>query len=136
MPILNDLSYNFLTAMSSDGWSINGFLANLRDSLFSWGKIIVVIIGVTMVIVGVFNIAKGLMSGGRGQTNWVLNLALFFIGGAIAFTGGWGLVQAVADGGAKTLNDLGTGQIAESIVIDGDVVPNTIDLGSAVAVIE
>ena len=129
------MSY-FLTAMSSDGWSVNGFLTNLNKSLFSWGKIIVVIIGVVMVIVGVFNIAKGLMSGGRGQTNWVLNLALFFIGGALAFTGGWSLVQAVADGGAKTLNVLGTGTTAESIVIDGDVVPNTIDLGSAVAVIE
>lgn len=97
-------------------WSVNGFLNNLNSSLFSWGKIIVVIIGVVMVIVGVFNIAKGLMSGGRGQTNWVLNLALFFIGGALAFSGGWGLVEGIAAGGAKTLNDLGTGTTTSIIL--------------------
>lgn len=90
-------------------WSINGFLTNLNSSLFSWGKIIVVIIGVVMVIVGVFNIAKGLMGGGRGQVNWVLNLALFFIGGALAFGSGWTLVQDISKGGASTLNDLGNG---------------------------
>lgn len=102
-------------------WSVNGFLNNLNASLFSWGKVIVVIIGVIMVIVGVFNIAKGLMSGGRGQTNWVLNIALFFLGGALAFSGGWGLVQSVSEGGAQTLNDLGSGQTTSSIVIDGEM---------------
>lgn len=95
-------------------WSVNNFLTNLNSSLFSWGKIIVVIIGVVMVVVGVFNIAKGLMSGGRGQVNWVLNLALFFIGGAIAFGGGWSLVESVSKGGSNTLNDLGKGTTANT----------------------
>lgn len=99
-------------------WSVNGFLNNLNSSLFSWGKVIVVIIGVVMVIVGVFNIAKGLMSGGRGQTNWVVNIALFFLGGALAFSGGWGLVQSVSEGGAKTLNDLGSGTTTTSIILN------------------
>lgn len=88
-------------------WSINNFLNNLNNSLFNWGKVLVVIIGVVMVVVGVFNIAKGLMSGGRGQVNWVLNIALFFIGGGLAFGGGWGLVENISKGGAQTLNDLG-----------------------------
>ena len=90
-------------------WSVTGFLTNLNSSLFAWGKILVIIIGVIMVIAGVIQIAKGLMSGGRGQTNWVLTIALFFVGGALAFSGGWGLVQCISDGGAKTLNDLGSG---------------------------
>ena len=47
------------------------------------------------------------MSSGRGQTNWVLNIVLFFIGGALAFGGGWGLVQGISQGGSDTLNDLG-----------------------------
>lgn len=89
-------------------WSINSFLNNLNTSLFNWGKVIVVIIGVVMVIVGVFNIAKGLMSGGgKGQVNWVLNLALFFIGGALAFGGGWSIVKTVSEGGSDTINELG-----------------------------
>lgn len=91
-------------------WSVNNFLNNLNNSLFKWGGIIVVIIGVVMVIVGVFNIAKGLMSGGKGQVNWVLNLALFFIGGAIAFGGGWNLIKNVSKSGSTTINDLGKGK--------------------------
>ncbi len=90
-------------------WSITGFLTNLNSSLFKWGQILVVIIGIVMVIVGVFNIAKGLMSGGRAQTNWVINLLLFFLGGALAFTGGWSLVQDIAHGGYSTLQELGDG---------------------------
>ena len=92
---------------SGSGWSVGNFLNNLNRSLFSWGAVIVVIIGVVMVVVGVFNIAKGLMSGGKSQTNWVLNIVLFFLGGALAFSGGWGLVQRVSKGGSDTLNDLG-----------------------------
>ena len=119
---------NALTTFMADGgadkgygWSVGNFLVNLNKSLFSWGKIIVVIIGVVMVVVGVFNIAKGLMSGGKAQTNWVLNLALFFIGGALAFGGGWGLVEQVSKGGSDTLNDLGhdaTTTVTKTVVLD------------------
>lgn len=99
-----------LMAGSNKGkFSIGNFLKGLNTSLFTWGKIIVVIIGVVMVIVGVFNIAKGLMSGGRGQVNWVLNLVLFFLGGAIAFGGGWGLVKDVSEGGSDTLYQMANG---------------------------
>ncbi len=113
------LNNGMIFAMAkSTGWSVNGFLKNLNSSLFSWGKIIVVILGVIMVLAGLFQIGKGLMSGGRSQTNWVVAIALFFLGGALAFSGGWGLVESVAKGGAQTLNDLGTGTTATSILFD------------------
>lgn len=95
-------------APTGGSWSVTNFLNNLNTQLFDWGKVLVVIIGVVMVIVAVFKIGKGLMSGGRAQTNWVLNLLLFFVGGALAFSGGWSLVQKISDGGTSTLNDLGT----------------------------
>jgi hypothetical protein len=116
--VLNNGMIFAMAKPTSTGWSINGFLTNLNSSLFSWGKIIVVILGVIMVLAGLFQIGKGLMSGGRSQTNWVVAIALFFLGGALAFSGGWGLVQSVAQGGAQTLNDLGTGQTATSIFFD------------------
>ena len=118
-------------------WSVDGFLKGLNKSLFAWGAIIVVIIGVIMVIVGVFNIAKGLMSGGRSQTNWVLNIALFFLGGALAFGGGWKLVGDVSKGGAKTLEDLGKAGEGgtQAFMIDQEVVDSyAIDLGDAFAI--
>ena len=89
------------------GWSINNFLTNLNKNLNLWGGLLIVVVGLVMVIVAVIKIAKGLMSSGRGQTNWVLNIVLFFLGGALAFGGGWGLVQGISQGGSDTLNDLG-----------------------------
>ena len=89
------------------GWSVNNFLTNLNKNLNLWGGLLIVVVGLVMVIVAVINIAKVLMSSGRGQTNWVLNIVLFFIGGALAFGGGWGLVQGISQGGSDTLNDLG-----------------------------
>lgn len=95
----------FVTLMS--GWSVNNFLTNLNKNLNLWGGLLIVVIGIIMVIVAVVKIAKGLMSSGRSQTNWVLNIVLFFLGGALAFGGGWSLVQGVSQGGSDTLNDLG-----------------------------
>lgn len=89
------------------GWSINNFLTNLNKNLSAWGQLFVVVVGLVMVIVAIVKIAKGLMSGGRAQTNWVLNIVLFFVGGALAFGAGWGLVQNISKGGSDTLNDLG-----------------------------
>ena len=113
-----DVISNFMSG-SGSSFSVGNFLNGLNNSLFNWGKVIVVIIGVVMVIVGVFNIAKGLMSGGRAQTNWVLNLVLFFVGGAIAFGGGWGLVQNVSAGGSDTIYEMANGGVA-AIVMDVD----------------
>ena len=94
---------------SGSGWSVQNFLDNTNSTLRTWGGVIVSIIGVVMVIVAIFNIGKGLMGGGRGQVNWVLNIILFLVGGALAFGGGWSLVQDVSKGGSDTLNQLGTG---------------------------
>ncbi len=107
---MNMLLERFLFFMSNgtgSNWSINNFLTNLNTNLAAWGALLVVVIGLIMVIVAVVKIAKGLMSGGRAQTNWVLNILLFFLGGALAFGAGWGLVKDVSKGGSDTLNDLG-----------------------------
>lgn len=93
-------------ANTLSGWSINNFLTNLNKNLNLWGGLLIVVVGLVMVIVAVIKIAKGLMSS-KGQTNWVLNIVLFFLGGALAFGGGWSLVQGISQGGSDTLNDLG-----------------------------
>ena len=106
--VLTRLAQFMSTSTTQNKFSINNFLNNLKASLGTWGSVIVVIIGLVMVIVAVFNIAKGLMSGGRGQVNWVMNIALFFIGGALAFGGGWALLQNVSGAGSATIMDLGS----------------------------
>lgn len=109
--ILMNLNANLGNLMAEEGtgdWSIDSLLNNLNAKLNTWGAGIVVVIGLIMVIVAVVKIAKGLMSGGRAQTNWVLNIVLFFLGGALAFGGGWTLVNGISKGGSNTLNQLGT----------------------------
>ena len=102
--------YSFLmtsSAASYGAWDIDAILGGLNTTLRSWGGLLVVIIGLVMVIVAVFKIAKGLISHGKSQTNWVVNIVLFFVGGALCFGGGWGLIEGVSKGGDATLQHIG-----------------------------
>ena len=67
--------------------SIGSFLNSMQKSLGNYGSIIVSIIGIAMVIVGIYQVAKNLISHGKGQTSWVTAIALIIIGGGIALTG-------------------------------------------------
>lgn len=102
--------YSFLmtsSAASYGAWDINALLNGLNSTLRQWGGLFVVIVGLVMVIVAVIKIAKGLISHGKSQTNWVINIVLFFVGGALCFGGGWDLIQGISQGGDATLQQIG-----------------------------
>lgn len=61
-------------------WRLNNVLSNLRDSLIGWGKGLMMIVGVAMIIFGIFKIAQGLISHGKTQVNWVVNILLIIVG--------------------------------------------------------
>ena len=82
---------NYLFAAGGSA-SIGTFLGKFQETLANYGGIATSIIGIAMVIVAIYQIAKGLMSGGKGQTNWVMTIALLLIGGALALMGGWNTV--------------------------------------------
>lgn len=88
-------------------WDIDSLLGGLNTTLRTWGGVFVVVVGLIMVIVAVIKIAKGLISHGKTQTNWVINIILFFLGGALCFGGGWDLVAGISEGGDKTLQTIG-----------------------------
>jgi hypothetical protein len=111
-------------AMETGNWSVTSFLNNLDQSLRAWGNLLVAIIGIVMVIVAVVKIAQGLISHGKTQVNWVVNLLMFFLGGALAFGGGWGLVQNISKGGQSTLETLGT----STVIVSELSVENTVDI--------
>lgn len=67
-----------------------------------------------MLIAAVWQIAKGLMDQGRGQTNWFMVVLLFLVGGAFMY-GGFNFAENMASGGKKTIEDLGKG-VSQSIV--------------------
>ena len=92
-------------------WDLNSFLQNFGKSAQTWGEYIVFAIGTFMVIAAAFFIAKGLMSQGRGQTNWALTILLLIIGGALMATGGggWKTLTNIAAGSKQTIDQLGGG---------------------------
>lgn len=87
-------------------WDLTSFLTNSTNQLQTWGGLVISLIGVIMIIAGVYQLAKGLMSQGRGQTNWAVVVLLIIVGGAF-IAGGWKLVSDIASGGEKTIRDLG-----------------------------
>lgn len=97
-------------------WDINNVFKNTGSLLRTIGAGLMVIIGIVMIIVGIFKIAQGLISHGKTQVNWVINIllivvgALFCAGGAIfsgilTSEGNEGVGAAIAN----TLNGLGNG---------------------------
>lgn len=106
MDVLNNMVLKIMTAVPMS-WDLGSFLENSTKTLKLWGGSFIVLIGVVMVVASVYQIAKGLISHGKGPgTNWAIAIALLIAGGAF-MTGGFGFVKTIAGGGEKTIKDLG-----------------------------
>lgn len=99
--MLNNLTLELLPL----AWDLGSFFKNAAERAKEWGGAFLVLIGIIAVIVAVYQIVSGLISD-RKQISWLKVIALLFIGGAL-IAGGWGFVASVADGGSKTINELG-----------------------------
>lgn len=96
----------------ASSWSFRNFLSNSATTLRDWANLGFIVIGIVCLIVGIVMLVKGLMTHGRGQTNWVVVVALILIGGALTVSGAYTWVQNIAQGGKETIDDLGgTGMI-------------------------
>ena len=124
------LNVNALSATGSGGgWTISNFITSAQKSVMSYVQVIILIIGVVMVGFGIFQVAKNLISHGKGQTNWVVTIALIVIGGTLMLTSGWSVIKNVGNGVSGSLQNMGTGNADEakkSQVNDGN------DLGTIV----
>ena len=123
MIMANALFANNTTNTAGGGggnWTIGNFLGALKDTAAHYVKLIILVIGVVMVGVGIYQIAKNLISGGKGQTNWVTTFLLIIIGGTFMVTSGWDFVKNFASGSGSTLSNMGQGQ-ADTSGSYGDV---------------
>lgn len=95
--------------MLATNWELNTFLNKLGKTMQVWGQLIMIILGVAMLIAAAFFIAKGLMSQGRGQTNWALVILLLVIGGVFLAggLGGWNTFVDISNGMNNTVQGLG-----------------------------
>lgn len=102
------LSANLMLLMSNQ--TLGNFIASFQKTLARYASMASSIIGIAMVVVALYQVAKGLMSGGKGQTNWVMTIALLLIGGVLALTGGWSTVGRLVNTGNATLYDMAGGE--------------------------
>ena len=120
---MNILSAISLSALSATGtnWTISGFLSALQKSALNYVKIIILIVGIVMVGVGIYQVAKNLISHGKGQTNWVITALLIIVGGTLMLGTGWGVIKNIANGSSETLDGMGKGDADDgnSVVNDG-----------------
>lgn len=103
-------------------WDLGTFLQNAANTLKQWGGYLIVLIGVVMIIVGIYQIAKGFISHGKTQTNWFVAIALLILGGAL-MVGGWSWVAGIASGGKQTIDDLGNGGTGGAGGAGGTIIP-------------
>lgn len=103
-----------LEGATGSDWSIGNFIASLQGSMVNYVKIIVTIIGLVMVCFGTYQIAKNLISHGKGQTNWVVTFALIIIGGTLMLTSGFQVLQSFGRAGKTSIENLGAGNADNS----------------------
>lgn len=87
-------------------WSLESFLVNLIDKLKLWGSGLIMLLGVCMMIVAVWQIGKGFMSQ-RSQTNWPMSIGCLLIGGML-LSGGYNLVANISKGAGTSIEAIGT----------------------------
>ena len=104
-------------------WDLSSFLENSNTTLMRWGALLMFLIGTIMLIWGFIQIAKGLITHGKGQTNWAIAILLVLVGGIFAGAGGWTFFSNIARGAKQTVDDLGHAtnvpQIDDSYIPEG-----------------
>lgn len=86
-------------------WDLSTFLQNAASQIKTWGGYFLTVLGIIMIIVGLYQLASGLMSD-RKQVEWVKVISLLLIGGVLAISG-IQVITNIAEGGSKTVQDLG-----------------------------
>lgn len=95
---------------ASNGWTLENFLTNAFKKLKGWGGILVTIIGIVMLVAGIYQVAKGLISHGKTQVSWPIAIILILLGAALAFAGVWALMGDIGTGARGTIEALGEGE--------------------------
>lgn len=96
-----------LMAGTGASWNLTTFLQKLQTNGQTWITAIFVIIGLVMVLVGVYKAAKKLIQGQAGaQISWVTVVLLIAIGAALTTIGVSGVI-GLGQGVVDTVKDLG-----------------------------
>lgn len=89
-------------------FDIGTLLQNATKTAKTWGGYLIVLAGVVLIIYAAVKIVSGLMSHGKQQISWPIVIVALLVGGAFSI-GGLNFVSGIAEGGKKTIEDLGNG---------------------------
>src|SRR5699024_9392039 len=84
------------------------------------------IIGSVCLVWGFVVVAKGLMSSSGQPTPWVKAIALIFVGGLLAFSGGFDLYTNIGKGMKDTVDKMGNGGTSTVLVQKEQEIRNVI----------
>lgn len=93
--------------MVKASFDLGTFFQNLTTLGKVWGGYFVMFLGVVLCLVGVYQIVRGFIQHGRGQTNWLMVFVMILVGGFF-FNSGADMsgVFWFADAGTSTLEQL------------------------------
>ena len=89
-----------------DGWSLDQLLSGAYDKMLNWVGYIILIIGIILLGIAVFQLLKKFGSGGQGGMSWVLIIIMACVGGAL-LGGGINFVYKLTKGTQSTIEDMG-----------------------------
>lgn len=98
-----------LFVIATSGWDLTTFLTNSTLTVEGWIGLASMLVGTVMLGVSIWQIATGLMSHGKKQTNWPITIILALVGGVLSVSTGWDFFQTITAGGKVTIEELGAG---------------------------
>lgn len=113
--VLNAQANRVLFALADNplvaDWDLKSFLVKATIYIKFVGGLFIALLGTAAVVWGAYKFFSKLFGGqSAAQTSWVTVALLIIVGGA-AMAGGGTLVFGIAEGGQKTIEDLGGGMI-------------------------
>lgn len=115
---MNSLLTSVYTELSVGAWDLTSFLTNAFKQVSEWGKLALMLLGIILVVVSGIKIWRNFVSeSAQRQPRWGMTICGLLVGGALSISSGWTLLNDIAQGGQKTIQDLGGGAVILNNVI-------------------
>lgn len=115
---MNSLLTSIYTELPVGAWDLTSFLNNAYKQIGEWGKLLLMLLGIILIVVSGVKIWRNFTSeSAQRQPRWGMTIAGLLVGGALSVSTGWTLLNDIAQGGQKTIQDLGGGAIVFNNII-------------------
>ena len=89
-------------------FDIGKFFENLGTKSKEWAKWFIIFLGIVLIVWGIVNIVKAFISQGRGQTNWLMTIAMILVGGFLCAISSFDDILKFTKIGSETIKQMGS----------------------------